>query len=149
MNKPASFWIDIGVFTVANLMNVIMVGVFIARTMKTGHSPAVSAIWIIFIIILIVAAIFNVREKRNWWTFVLPAILALFLVAEVVLDYILQIDFRNTKLLGPYLVLYYAGILGLIGYSFQIEKKYGFITLVTYFLSQAAALYSYLQVGHG
>jgi hypothetical protein len=37
----------------------------------------------------------------------------------------------------------------MIGYSFLANKRYGFVTLVTYFLSQIAALYSYLQVGHG
>ena len=72
-----------------------------------------------------------------------------FLIIEVVLDYVLKSDFRNTSLIGPYLLLYYISILGMIGYSFLVEKKYGFITLVTYFLSQFAALYSYMKVGHG
>jgi hypothetical protein len=39
--------------------------------------------------------------------------------------------------------------LGMIGYSFLAERKYGFITLATYFLSQIAAVYSYFRVGHG
>jgi hypothetical protein len=39
--------------------------------------------------------------------------------------------------------------MGMIGYSFAAQKKYGFITLATYFLSQIAALYSYFKVGHG
>lgn len=89
------------------------------------------------------------KNGREWWTYVLPSIFIAFLVLEIVLDYILKIEFRTTPLLGPYLLLYYAAIFGMIGYSFRIGKKYGFITLVTYFLSQIAALYSYTQVGHG
>jgi hypothetical protein len=75
--------------------------------------------------------------------------MVVFLIIEVVLDYILQYDFRNTSLLGPYLLLYYVSVLGMIGYSFAVQKKYGFITLATYFLSQIAAFYSYFKVGHG
>jgi len=46
-------------------------------------------------------------------------------------------------------LLYYVSILGMIGYSFVAQKKVGFITLGTYFLSQIAAFYSYFKVGHG
>jgi hypothetical protein len=87
--------------------------------------------------------------QREWWAITLPLLLIVFLVAEVALDYIARYDFRSTRLLGPYLFLYYVSIMGMIGYSFLAEKRYGFVTLATYFLSQIAALYSYLKVGHG
>lgn len=38
-------------------------------------------------------------------------------------------------------------IMGMIGYAFLTEKRYGFITPETYFLSQIAALYSNITVG--
>ena len=98
---------------------------------------------------LAAATVWNLQARREWWAAVLPALLALFLIVEIVLDYILQFDFRSTRWLGPYLLLYYLSIMGMIGYSFLVQKKYGVITLVTYFLSQIAALYSYFTVGHG
>ena len=52
-------------------------------------------------------------------------------------------------MLGPYLALYYLGLLGMIGYAFGAGKLYGFITLATYFLNLAATGYSYSRVGHG
>jgi hypothetical protein len=91
----------------------------------------------------------NARGKREWWTTVLPALLLVFLLAEVALDYVARYEFRSTALLGPYLFLYYISILGMIGYAFLAEKTYGYFTLATYFLSQIAALYSYFKVGHG
>jgi hypothetical protein len=37
----------------------------------------------------------------------------------------------------------------MIGYAFLVRRDYGYVTLATYFLSQVAALYSYLKVRHG
>jgi hypothetical protein len=68
---------------------------------------------------------------------------------EILLDCICKIEFRNTRLLGPYLLMYYTSLFGMIGYPFQIGTTYGVITLVTYFIHQIATFYSYFRVGHG
>ncbi len=151
MNDPKRFQTeDLIVFSLANLMNLIMVAIFLSRAGgNSDHAIIIGWVWVIFILILTGVVVLNIKNVREWWTYVLPSIFIAFLVLEVVLDYILKIEFRTTRLLGPYLLLYYAAIFGMIGYSFRIGKKYGFITLLTYFLSQIAALYSYTQVGHG
>ena len=141
--------IDLVAVSTANLFNIIMFIVFILRTMQTGHLQVVGIVWVVFIVMLAVVVFYNIRAKRGRWFVILPLLLEIFLLAEVALDYILKYDFRSTSLVGPYLLLYYVSILGMVGYSFFVEKKYGFITLVTYFLSQFAALYSYMKVGHG
>jgi hypothetical protein len=141
--------IDWGVFSIANLFNILMVGIFISRVKGTPHPQLVSLIWVIFIILLTIIVVLNINSKRAWWEIILPLLFIAYLILEVVLDYIMKLDFRNTWLLGPYLLMYYASILGMIGYTFRMGKTYGFVTLVTYFLSQIAALYSYVNVGHG
>jgi hypothetical protein len=130
-------------------MNIIMVVVFLLRRMMVERLQAVGFIWAAFILVLAVVVALNIRAKRAWWAIALPLLLAIFLIVEVALDYIAKYDFRSTILLGPYLLLYYVSILGMTGYSFLTEKKYGFITLATYFLSQIAAFYSYFKIGHG
>ena len=141
---------DLIVFSLANLMNLMMVAIFLSRAGgNSDHVIIVGWVWVIFILVLTGVVVSNIRNGREGWTYVLPSIFIAFLILEIVLDYILKIEFRTTRLLGPYLLLYYAAIFGMIGYSFRIGKKYGFITLITYFLSQIAALYSYTQVGHG
>jgi hypothetical protein len=150
MNKRANNRsIDLIIIAVANLMNILMVVVFIMRSMMVERLQVVGFIWAAFIIMLAAVVLLNIRAKREWWAVVLPLLLVIFLLVEIALDYILKYDFRSTILLGPYLLLYYVSILGMIGYSFLTERKYGFITLSTYFLSQIAAFYSYYKVGHG
>jgi hypothetical protein len=109
----------------------------------------IGVIWVAFIVVLSIVVFVSVRGRREWWTIVLPSLLIAFLILEIILDYILQIDFRTTRLLGPYLLLYYLALFGMIGYSFQIGKKFGFVTLMTYFINQIVTFYSYFQVGHG
>jgi hypothetical protein len=141
--------VDLTVIIVANLMNLIMVVVFFSRTLLIPRIQIVGWVWVLFSLALAAAVVVNLRARREWWAAVLPALLALFLILELVLDYILVFDFRSTRWLGPYLLLYYLSIMGMVGYSFLVQKKYGVITLVTYFLCQIAALYSYFTVGHG
>jgi len=141
--------VDLTVFSLANLMNIIMVLIFLARAMGMARINIIGVIWVAFIVVLSIVVFLNVGGRREWWTIVLPSLLIAFLILEIILDYILQIDFRSTRLLGPYLLLYYLALFGMIGYSFQIGKKFGFVTLVTYFINQIATFYSYFQVGHG
>jgi len=61
----------------------------------------------------------------------------------------LSLPFRSSRLLGPYLLLYYLSPMGMIGYAFLVSEAYGFITLATYFLNLLATWYSYCEVGHG
>ena len=147
--KISSRTVDLVVVMLANLVNVIMVYIFLMRIQGVQHPLIFGWVWGAFAILLVGAFGLNARAKREWWFILIPLLLALFLILEIVLDYILQIEFRSTWILGPYLLLYYAAIMGMIGYAFLTEKKYGFITLATYFASQIAALFSYINVGHG
>jgi hypothetical protein len=141
--------VDLMLVGLANLMNLIMVYIFIGRILGMSRAVVVGYIWGIFILFFGGAILYNLKERRSRWMVILPLLLFLFLILEIILDYVLTIDFRYTALLGPYLLLYYVAILAMVGYSFIVEKKFGFITLGTYFLSQIAALISYTQVGHG
>lgn len=141
--------VDLVIVTASNLFNLLMVGVFFLRTRNVNHPLVVGVVWAVLILGLAAGSLINLRAKRNWWFSALPLLFAVFLAAELILDYFLQFDFRATWLLAPYLILYYLSILGMIGYSFLVKKAWGAATLATYFLSQIAAIYSYIQVGHG
>lgn len=137
------------VLAVANFFNISMVIIFLSRVKGVSHPHIVGWLWVMLIFVLTIAVIVNIKVKREKWEIVLPFIFISFLILEVILDYLLNINFRDTWLLGPYLLLYYLSILGMIGYAFRIGKQQGVVTLVTYFLSQIAAIYSYIMVGHG
>jgi hypothetical protein len=89
----------------------------------------------------------NKKNNRNKWEVYLLLPIFLFCIVDLILDYILVSDFRSTALVGPYLLLYYSSLWMLIGYSFRFEKKWGFVTLATYFLNMSLSLYQYMILG--
>ena len=142
--------VDYALFAIANLVNILMVGIFLSRPRRLRRLEYTLGIVLLTLAIpLTISIALNLVGKREWWTVVLPSLLVVFLILELILDYILKLEFRNTRLLWPYLLLYYLSSWGMIGYTFLVGKPYGFITLVTYFLHLGATWYSYSRVGHG
>ena len=142
--------VDLVVFLCANLFNLLITGIMLSRPFGLARLENILGIIDLLLIIpLGVAVVLNFLGGREWWSYVLPLVLIVFLIVELLLDYVLQIPFRETRLLWPYLALFYLSAWLMIGYTFLVSKPYGFITLVTYFISLAATAYSYSQVGHG
>jgi hypothetical protein len=151
MDAWMDFWvIDIGLFVIANVINLLLIGIFLSRPKGLQKVEHVLGLFVVAMILPVgTAIIVNILGKREWWTIVLPLILILFLKIELLFDYILKLNFRKTRLIWPYLFLYYLAMMAMIGYSFLIGKIYGFVTLGTYFLGLFATWYSYSKVGHG
>lgn len=133
--------IDLIVVYTANLINVIMALLFVVRI---SNLPQVEDILGIAVMImgfgLGYIAVINRRNKREKWETYLLIPVFLFFIVELVLDYVLNFDFRSTALVGPYILFYYVALWGLIGYAFRFDKKWGFLTLATYFLNMTLSV---------
>jgi hypothetical protein len=85
-------------------------------------------------------AFFNKKNKREKWEVYLLIPIFLFFIVDLILDYLLSFNFRSTAIAGPYVLLYYIGLWGLVGYSFRFDKTWGFVTLATYFLNMTLSI---------
>ncbi len=142
--------VDTALFVVANLVNILLTGIFLSRPWGLRRLERILGLASIALVLPVgLAVVINALGGREWWMVVLPSLLVAFLIMELILDYILQVPFRSSRLLGPYLLLYYLSLMGMIGYAFLVSEAYGFITLATYFLNLLATWYSYSRVGHG
>jgi hypothetical protein len=136
--------IDFVLFLITNLINILMIGVFFARRNNYSRLEYYLGLVIVSMILPISFAVLsNYINRREWWTVVLPCILNVFLIIELILDYILKIEFRKTFLLVPFIMVYYLGLLAMVGYLFLINRKLGFITLITYFINQIYTWFSH------
>ena len=136
--------VDLILFITANLANLLLVAVFLARS--RGKERLEYILGLLFILLALPAgfgAVVNSINGREWWTILFPLLLVGFCVIELCFDYIFKLDFRNNKLLWPYLISFYMASIGMVGYSFGMGKLFGFITLVTYFLNLAATWYAH------
>lgn len=142
--------IDLAVFIIANLVNLLLAGIFLSRPKGLKRVEDILGLIVVAMLLPVgIIVILNILGKREWWTIVLLLTFLSFLVIELLFDFILKLNFRKTKLLWPYLLLFYLALMAVIGYSFLIGRTYGFITLSTYFLNLFATWYSYSKVGHG
>jgi hypothetical protein len=142
--------VDITIFVIANFVNLALATIFLARARGNQEAAKIlSASVLITGIPLTIAIVINASGQREWWTVVFPALLLAHFLMELVLDTILKLDFRSTRLLWPYLAVYYLALFAMIGYSSGKGKVFGFITLATYFVNLPATGYSYARVGHG
>jgi hypothetical protein len=142
--------VDIALFVIANVFNLVVAGIFLSRAQRWKRVEDTLG-WISVALALPVgiALVLNILGGREWWASVLPGLLLAFLIVEIILDYILKLAFPRTRLLGPYLLLFYLAQMGMVGYAFLVGRVPGAITLVTYFLCLGATGYSYSRVGHG
>jgi hypothetical protein len=133
--------IDLIVVYSANLINIIMALLFVVRISSLPQIEDILGIAVMMMGFgLGYIAFINRRNKRNRWETYLLIPIFLFFIVELVLDYILSFDFRSTSLVGPYILFYYVALWGLIGYAFRFDKKWGFLTLLTYFLNMTLSV---------
>ncbi|MFN2243174.1 MAG: hypothetical protein ACK2U2_12865 [Anaerolineae bacterium] len=150
INYADAMVVDLSVFAIANLFNVLLTGIFLCRPWDLRRAEKVLGLATVALVVpLILAMLLNLAWGREWWTVVLPGIMVVHLLVELLLDYVLRVDFRGTALLWPYLLIFYLAQMGMIGYSFLVGKVFGAVTLATYFLCLLATWYSYARVGHG
>jgi len=94
-------------------------------------------------------AIINALQQRGVWWSVLLLPVVIYALVQWILDGLLKLNFRETRWLGLYLLLYYLAQFGLIGYAFLTGKGWGLLTLAAYFATLGMTAYSYRRVGHG
>jgi hypothetical protein len=134
----------------ANLFNLLTTGIMLSRPLGRKRLERYLGLATIALILpLSFVVVSHATNSADFWMIMLPGLMILFLILEWVLDYVLKLDFRQTRLLGPYLLFFYAAQWGMIGFGFLVDRVSGFITLLTYFLSLGATAYSYVKVGHG
>ena len=139
---------DLFVVYASNVINISMAILFGVRIL--GISLVEKALGIVVLFLgfsLGYVAYRNKTNKRNRWEVHLLLPFLFFSIVELILDYILVLDFRSTAIVGPYLLLYYTSLWMLIGYGFRFEKKWGFVTLATYFLNMSLSLCQYFILG--
>ena len=142
--------IDTILFLIANLVNLLIIGIMLSRPFGLRRLERMLGLGAVACALPTgLAVMLNAAGGREWWTIVLPALFVGYLILELILDYVLRLDFRNTRLLWPYLLVYYGAVNAMIGYTFLVNEAFGFATLTTYLLGLLATWYSYSRVRHG
>jgi len=137
--------LDITLFFIINLANIFAGLMFIGRVKQQILAELSSKLFVLLGIPILIIAIYNLILLREWWYWIFPSILVAFIIFTLIVDFIKKIEFRNPinyKILIPFLLFYYIGLILTWGLTWTIGALYGFITMVTYFFQLAASIYA-------
>ncbi len=134
---------------IANLNNVFLIGIFLARIYKYPTIEYwLGLLFISTIIPLILMLVKAFEMNRPLLYFVQLILMISFILLELLLDYILKIDFRqNRNIVIPYVTLFYATFGGMIGIASHTGKSWLLITIFTFLLMTFFSLFMYFKTG--
>jgi len=86
-----------------------------------------------------------VRGKEKKRTIISNGIVLFYLLLELLLDYILQIPFREILVIHvPYIVVFYAALFSMMAVSFEKNKKIGYVVIATFWILIGCLIYNLL-----
>ncbi|NVM19566.1 MAG: hypothetical protein HWN80_17825 [Candidatus Lokiarchaeota archaeon] len=128
------------------IFNILVSFLYIAT--KFGDMELVQVIGIITLFLIIpftLTLIGYIKEKEEKKVIISLVIILFYFFLEILLDYILVIPFRDILALHiPYIIVFYAADLSMIGVTFNKNKKMGFVVLVTFFILLGCLIYRYV-----
>ena len=132
------------VFT-AIAFNLLIAGIFVAQKKERPNLVRIFGIlWLSLALPLAVVFIHYLVVGRPLWVMAYFGFIFLYILVEVLLDYILKIEFRQKWTThAPYIILEYIALFGLIGISFSIDRTWGFLVSVSFWILLASLVYLY------
>ncbi len=141
--------IDLLGSVIANVNNILLIGIFLARLRKYKKTEYwLGLLFILSIIPLIIMFVKAFESDRAILYFIQLGLMISFVVLELSLDYILKIDFRKKKIIViPYVTLFYAAVGGMIGVAGQNGKQWLIITVTTFLVMTIFSLIMHFKTG--
>jgi hypothetical protein len=85
------------------------------------------------------------RAKESKKTIISNAIVLVYLILELLLDYVLQIPFREILAIHvPYIVVFYAALFSMMAVSFEKNKRMGYVVIATFWILIGCLVYNLL-----
>jgi len=82
------------------------------------------------------------KEKTERRTIISHVLILFYLFLELLLDYILKIPFREILVIHvPYIIVFYAAMFSMIGVSFGINRKMGFVVTIAFLILIGCLIY--------
>ena len=139
-----SFFDGLFIF-LAIFLNVLIILIFLARYRgPEGLEHKIGYLVIVCIIPLLIILFNYILIGKDLWIVIYIIIIISFLIFEIILDYILKLNFRtNPKIVGPYILYYYIAFWGLLAISFVIDLVIGFIVFGIFMLNVVVTIYTH------
>ncbi len=125
--------------------NLLIAAILVVQ--KRGHARLVTILGVIWLLLAIpLGAVFvhYLLAGRPTWMLVYFGLVFVYMLVELLLDYVLHIEFRSKLALHvPYILLEYAALFGLINLAFAIGATWGYVVSVCFWIVMGSLVYVY------
>jgi len=129
----------------ATLFNLLITGIFIAQ--KQANTKLLRRFGITWLLLAIPLTVVYIRYwmlVKAAWIMIYFSFILFYMLVEWMLDYLFKYDFRAQKRTHiPYIILEYIALFGLIGISFEIDRIWGFIVTISFWILLGSLVYLY------
>jgi len=142
MNSWGIFYDTLFVIT-AVVFNLLVVGVYVAQAHSREKLVRTFGGGIVFLILpLDLVFVGNLLNGRSLEILAALSLVFLYLMVELLFDFILKFDFRSNPIWhAAYILLFYAATFSLIGIAFTINQLSGYLVSVTFWAVLGALIY--------
>jgi CubicO group peptidase (beta-lactamase class C family) len=139
------FAYDLVFVLTAVAFNLLLTAVFVSQ--RNGWSKTARVIGILWFLLSVPFAIVFVRYLGNGMgleTMVPFTFVLLYILVEFLLDIVFRVEFRRKWTTHiPYIVLEYIALFSLIWIAFSIDRAWGYLVSITFWILQAGMIYLY------
>jgi len=125
--------------------NLLIAGIFIAQ--KLGREKLVrifGILWLWLSLPLALVFVFFWREGREKWFLLSLGLVFLYMLVELLLDYVYKIDFRSKPAIHvPYIILEYIALFSLMGIAFSVDQTWGTVVAVCFWILMGSLIFLY------
>ena len=130
------WWAALTVWGVVNVVNVLQAVGFLSRV-RTGNMAINRLLGYAMIALVVPATLALVafgRARAGWLQWIGLAVYLVFVLLEVIVDYVWQVEFRSPMRYGilvPYLLLFFGAILLMGLPMFRMDRRLWLVTVAT------------------
>jgi hypothetical protein len=138
--------IDLVFICASVILNVSVSSVYVVT--KLGDSALTQVfggIAVSMIVPFTITLLGYVRGKEKKKTIISNGIVLFYLLLELLLDYVLQIPFREILAIHvPYIVVFYAALFSIMAVSYEKNKRMGYVVIATFWILIGCLVYNLL-----
>lgn len=125
--------------------NLLIASIFVAQKKERIDLIRIfGTLWLTLAIPLVIVFIHYLIVGRELWIMIYFGFIFLYMLVELLLDYVFKLEFRQKWIThAPYIVLEYIALFGLIGISFSIDRTWGFLVSISFWVLLASLIYLY------
>ena len=144
MTTGSNLFVSDLVFLLSALaFNLLLAVFFVAQRNRWAKTARVIGIvWLLLAVPLAFVFSRYLAEGRGPVILVPLALVLFYMLVEFLLDFVFKVEFRRSwKTHVPYIVLEYIALFSLIGIAFRIDRSWGYLVSITFWILLASLIY--------